>query len=211
MTSVLVVYATSLGNTKRLAEAIAAGAKSVDSVGVQIKMVDEASVDDVWACDALVLGSPVRHGSADSRIRHFIEGDCERLALTGRLAGKVGGVFTVGGHHGRHGDGGEIAQIAMLRALAAAGMTLVSAPCESRDATAQGPYWGPHARLRIQDDGREVLFGDALDTAHLHGVKVASVARALQQQPATVASKPSRWPRVVEFLVGHREHPRSAR
>ena len=212
MTTVLIIYASSLGNTKRMADAIAEGARGIDSAVVRLKTVDETSIDDVWACDALVLGSPVRQGSADARVRNFIEVDCERLMLSGRLATKVGAVFTVGANpHGRHGDGAEIAQLAMLRPLAAGGMTLVSGPCEWRSATMRGPYWGPHARLRMQEDGREVLQEGSVEAGHLHGYRIAQASLSFKHAPLDRPRRVVSRPRIADLFNGMREHMRSVR
>ena len=212
MTTVLILYASSLGNTKRMADAVAEGARSVEHTMVRLQTVDQTAIDDVWACDALVLGSPVRQGAADARLRHFLENDCERLMLSGRLANKVGAVFAVGAHpHGRYGDGAEIAQLGMLRALAAGGMTIVSGPCEWRNATMRGPYWGPHACLRIGEDGREVLQDGSIEAGQLHGYRVAQVARSFKHQPIARPRRIVAWPRMAELFSGVRAHLRSVR
>jgi NAD(P)H dehydrogenase (quinone) len=198
MSSVLIVYASSLGNTRRMAEAIAAGVHAIAPIEIKLGTPEEISTRDVADCDALVLGSPVRHGSVDSRLRHFIEMDCESLARSGRLASKLGAVFSVGGHFNRHGDGGEVAQIVLLRALAAAGMTLITAACADDP---QGPYWGPHARLRMLDNGREELQPDALDTAYAHGRRIGQTICTLGHMPVAARTKRwLRWPRRLDFF-----------
>ena len=178
MANLLIVYASSLGNTKRMADAIADGARRVEGVDVQIRHVDDARLGEVRDCDALVLGSPVRHGNADARLRRFIEQDCEPLSTRGHLADKIAAVFTVGANFGHHGDGGEIAQLALLRAFAAAGMTIVSACSEARDTILSRPYWGPHARVRAHE-GPQTLQPDMLLQANQHGLRVAKLARAV--------------------------------
>ena len=70
MISVLVVYATSLGNTQKMAIAVADGARSVESVSVSVKTASEATHDDVSSCDALIIGTPVRHRTADARVKN---------------------------------------------------------------------------------------------------------------------------------------------
>lgn len=212
MITVLIIYASSLGNTKRMADAIAEGVSGVQGTQARLQPVTETSIDDVWACDALVLGSPVRQGSADARMRNFIEADCERLMISGRLATKVGAVFTVGGGaHGRHGDGAELAQLAMLRALAAGGMTIVSGPCEWRNATLRGPYWGPHARLRVREDGREVLQDGSVEAGHLHGYRIAQAALSFKSQPMARPQRIGGGLRFAELFSGVRESMRSVR
>ena len=106
MAKILIVYATSLGNTKKMAQAVADGARSVET-DVALKSSDEATIDDVKECDALILGSPIRHRTADARIKKFIEDTLEQLWLTDEVVGKIGGVFSVGGGYGNMGAGCE--------------------------------------------------------------------------------------------------------
>ena len=127
MAKILIVYTTSIGNTKKMAEAVADGAKSVET-SVTLKSSDEATIEDVKACDALILGSPIRHRTADARIKKFIEDTLEQLWLTDEVVGKVGGEFSVGGGYGNMGAGCELAQLGMLSAMAACGMVLVTLP-----------------------------------------------------------------------------------
>jgi NAD(P)H dehydrogenase (quinone) len=61
MTKVLIVYTSSFGNTKRMAEAVTEGARSVEGTEVICKEASEATADDVRVADAIVMGSPVRH------------------------------------------------------------------------------------------------------------------------------------------------------
>src|SRR5690606_17016735 len=129
--------------------------------------------------------------------------------LSGRLATKVGAVSPVGANpHGRHGDGAEMAQLGMLRTLAAGGMTIVSGPCEWRKATLRGPYWGPHARLRIREDGREVLQEGSVEAGHLHGYRVAQAALSFTRQPLARPRRIGYWPRMNELFSGLRTHLR---
>lgn len=127
MAKILIVYTTSIGNTKKMAEAVADGARSVEAA-VTLKSSDEATIEDVKACNALILGSPIRHRTADARIKKFIEDTLEQLWLTDEVVGKVGGVFSVGGGYGNMGAGCELAQLGMLSAMAACGMILVTLP-----------------------------------------------------------------------------------
>ncbi|MUG91667.1 hypothetical protein F7734_03870 [Scytonema sp. UIC 10036] len=146
MTNVLIVYTTSTGNTQQMALAIAAGAQSVQGTTVNLKEAQEATKNDVRACDALIIGSPMRHRTADSRIKKFIEDVCEQLWLTDEMVGKVGGVFTVGGGYGDCGAGCELAQLGLLGAFAAGGMILVTLPKTTPGFQVAGMHWGPHGR-----------------------------------------------------------------
>jgi flavodoxin len=53
MTKILIVYTSSFGNTKRMAEAITDGARSVESTEVFCKEASEAKADDVRVVNAI--------------------------------------------------------------------------------------------------------------------------------------------------------------
>lgn len=100
MVKILIVYTTSIGNTQKMARSVADGANSISTAEVSLKSSDEATKEDVKACNALILGSPIRHRTADARIKKFIEDTLEQLWLTDEVVEKVGGVFSVGGGYG---------------------------------------------------------------------------------------------------------------
>jgi len=118
MANVLIVFDTRYGNTMRLAEAVAAGARQVG--GTQVKLArarevapeaiiqknerwaaahqhfmsyPEATNEDLGWCHALVLGSPTRFGNMSAPLKAFIDGT-SRVWLQGGLIGKVGAAFT---------------------------------------------------------------------------------------------------------------------
>ena len=97
MTQVLVVYTTSLGNTQTMASAIADGVRSVEHIDIdlEIKVAADVVVDDVRRCNTLIVGTPIRHRTADSRIKKVIEDTLEKLWLTDDMVGKVGGVPSI--------------------------------------------------------------------------------------------------------------------
>lgn len=57
MKKVSIIYWSGTGNTEKMAEAIAEGAK-IDGVEVNYKYVGEATVEDVFQADAVALGCP---------------------------------------------------------------------------------------------------------------------------------------------------------
>ena len=128
MANVLIIYTSMFGNTQKLAKSIADGAKSVTGTTVILRAADEATLDDVRSCDALILGSPVHMGMMDWRIKKFIDSHVYQLWLVDELVGKVAGVFATGGGYGNAGSGVELTQIAMLGSLAECGMILVPFP-----------------------------------------------------------------------------------
>lgn len=180
MTTVLIVYTTSLGNTQQLAESIANGAGSVAETDVQLKEAHDATKDDVRSCDALIIGSPVRHRTADSRIKKFIEDVCEQLWLTDEMVGKVGGVFTVGGGYGDCGGGCELAQLGLLGAMAAGGMILVTLPKTTPGFQVAGMHWGVNGRSGGAAMEPIGITDDMKLAGYHHGANIARVAAELR-------------------------------
>ncbi|MBE9168953.1 hypothetical protein IQ238_16010 [Pleurocapsales cyanobacterium LEGE 06147] len=182
MTRVLIAYATTFGNTEKMANAVANGAKSVEETEVILKLATDVTQADVRVADAIILGSPVRHRNADSRIQMLIENVFEQLWLTDEMVGKVGGVFTVGGGYGNMGAGCELAQLGMMGAMAAGGMVLVTFPKTTPGFQVAGMHWGPAARsggLAMEPVG---ITDEMTRAGWHHGANVARVAAALQNQ-----------------------------
>jgi NAD(P)H dehydrogenase (quinone) len=114
---VLIVYDSRSGNTEKMAYAVAEGVKA-EEVDVEVKRVDEASVDELPLVDGLILGSPVYYGLPSGKIKEFIDAS---VKYHGRLEGKVGGAFaSAGGTH----TGAETTIISMIEALFIHGMVV---------------------------------------------------------------------------------------
>jgi len=178
---ILVAYATTFGNTRRMAEAVAEGARSVPDTSVRLLSAPEVTMDDVRAADALVVGSPMRHRNPDARVQQLNENVFERLWLADEMVGKVGGVFTVGGGYGDMGAGCEQAQMSILAAMAAGGMILVTYPKTTPGFAVTGMHWGPAARSG--GPGMEPLgvSDEMLRGGFHHGANVARVSAALRR------------------------------
>jgi NAD(P)H dehydrogenase (quinone) len=114
---VLVVYDSRTGNTERMAYAVEEGVKA-EGVDVEVKRVEEASIDELPSVQGLILGSPVYYGHPSSKIKNFID---ESVKYHGKLEGKVGGAFASSG--GTH-TGAETTIIALLEALMVHGMVV---------------------------------------------------------------------------------------
>ena len=186
MTNVLVVYTSTMGNTRKMAGAVADGARSVEGAEVVLREATEATKDEVRNCDALLLGTPMRHRSADARVKKFIEDTIEVLWLRDELVGKVGGVFSVGGGYGNTGAGVEIAQLGMLSAFAGAGMILVSLPKTTPGAEVAGSHWGPHGRSGGPGMEPVGITDEMMLAGWHHGANVARVAAVLKGQDLLV-------------------------
>ena len=202
MTNILVVYTSTLGNTHKMAEAVADGARSVEATSVTLREATAATKAEVRACDALLLGTPMRHRSADARVKQFIENTIEVLWLTDELVGKVGGVFSVGGGYGNAGAGVEITQLGLLAAMAAAGMIMVPLPKTTPGAGVAGSHWGAHGRSGGPNMEPVGITDEMLQCAYHHGANVARVAVALQGKNLMAQGNQAPSPELIALFSG---------
>ena len=201
MTNVLVVYTTSLGNTQKMASAIADGVRSVDRIDLVMRTAADVSIDDVRRCEALILGTPIRHRTADSRIKKVIEDTLERLWLTDDMVGKVGGVFSVGGGYGNMGAGCELAQLGVLSAMAACGMILVTLPKTTPGFDVAGMHWGPNGRSGGPKMEPVGITAEMMEAAYHHGANIARVAAALAGKTLMATGNVAPSPEITEMFL----------
>ena len=115
--NILIVYDSKSGNTEAMAHAVSEGVED-EGVDVEVKRVDEASIDDLPMVDGVILGSPVYYGLPTARMKQYID---ESVKYHGKLDGKVGGAFaSAGGSH----TGAETTIIALIEALFIHGMVV---------------------------------------------------------------------------------------
>jgi flavodoxin I len=98
MPKVAIIYASGMGRTKQMAEAIANGAKTIKGTDVLLKDAYEASAEDVKDANAIVLGGSTYNYKLIKAMDPFLE---ELAKLD--LKGKVGAAF---GSYGWSGEGG---------------------------------------------------------------------------------------------------------
>lgn len=143
MAKLLVLFHSFYGNTFRLAEAIAEGARSTGAV-VDLMQVPEhipedvlkgagalearkafghiavASLSDLKAYDGIAFGTGTRFGNASSTMRNFLD-QTGKLWTDGSLIGKAATVFGSTGT----GGGSETTMVSMWFTLAHHGMVIV--------------------------------------------------------------------------------------
>jgi len=90
MASVLVVYSSMSGNTRKMAEALAEGARAAGA-GVTLKTGLEATPEDLLACDALAIGSPDYFSYISGQMKDFF--DRSYYPVQGKVTGKPCAVF----------------------------------------------------------------------------------------------------------------------
>jgi NAD(P)H dehydrogenase (quinone) len=120
--NVLVLYFSKGGNTRRLAEAVADGARSVDGTTVVLKNTDEVSKEDFLTADGLIAGSPVYFGSMAAPLKAVFD---EFVSVRKKMENKVGAAFTTSGDPT---GGKETTMLAIIQAFLIYGMVIVGDP-----------------------------------------------------------------------------------
>lgn len=88
MTDVIIIYDSNTGNTEKAAQEIFAGVKE-SGASVEIKRVDDATVQDMRAAKGIILGSPNVYGNYTGKMRELVD---TRL-VQAKPSDKVGAAF----------------------------------------------------------------------------------------------------------------------
>ncbi|UXY17281.1 NAD(P)H:quinone oxidoreductase [Chitiniphilus purpureus] len=197
MADILVLYYSTHGATRQLAQLIARGVESVPGCTARLRTVPRVStvceasepavpesgapyveLADLQACDGLALGSPTRFGNMAAPMKYFWDGTIDTW-LQGGLAGKPACVFTSSGS--MHG-GNESTLLTMMVPLLHHGMLIVGTPfTETALSTTRSggtPYGpshlaGPESRLPVSDEERQLCLAQ--------GRRLAQIALQLGQ------------------------------
>ena len=131
MAKILVTYYSRTGNTAKMAEEVAAGAREVDGVEVDLRPVDQVTPEDLLEYDGIIMGSPCYYGTMAAELKQLID---ESVKYHGQLDGKVGGAFCSSGGPG---GGNETTVLDILKAMLIHGMVIQGTP--------SGDHYGPIA------------------------------------------------------------------
>lgn len=197
-TTILVLYYSRGGRTAALARQIARGVEAAGA-GARLRTVPPVSptseavapavpddgppyarVEDLAACDGLLLGSPTRFGTMAAPLKHFLDATTE-LWLSGGLTDKPAGVFTsTSTLHG----GQEATLLGLALPLVHHGMLWVGLPYtrpalfETR--TGGSPYGASH----VAADWNPSLSEDESALARALGERVARIAVLMKRGAA---------------------------
>jgi NAD(P)H dehydrogenase (quinone) len=198
MARVLVLYYSTYGHIETMAQAVAQGARTIQSVTVTIKSVPElmpedvaraagakldqaaplATVDELPNYDAIIFGTPTRFGNMCAQMRNFLD-QTGKHWLSGALIGKVASVFTsTATQHG----GQETTITSFHSTLLHQGMIIVGVPysCQAllnmNEITGGSPYG---AGTLAGTDGRRQPSDNELAIARFQGEHVAKIATKL--------------------------------
>ncbi|MBP0599301.1 NAD(P)H:quinone oxidoreductase [Herbaspirillum sp. LeCh32-8] len=196
-TTILVLYYSRHGATRKLAELIAQGVESVPGCDARLRTVPAVSTvteavepdvptsgapyveaSDLAECDGLALGSPTRFGNMASAMKYFWDGTAPQW-LSGALVGKPACVFTsTGSMHG----GQESTLLSMMIPLLHHGMLLLGLPYthpELMNTSSGGTPYGASHWAGV--NGNQPLSDDSKTLAIALGKRLAETAKQLRR------------------------------
>ena len=197
MAKVLVLYYSAYGHIEKMAEAVAEGARAAGAT-VDIKRVPElvpaevakashykldqaapvATIDDLKAYDAIVVGTGTRFGRMSSQMANFLD-QAGGLWATGALNGKVGAAFSsTASQHG----GQETTLFSIITNLLHFGMVIVGLDYGYQGQMGVKEVHGgsPYGATTIADgDGSRQPSEFDLDGARYQGRRIAETAAKL--------------------------------
>jgi NAD(P)H dehydrogenase (quinone) len=136
---ILITYYSPSGSTKKLAEAISEGAKSVEGIEVKLLSIEEVKAQDLSEAEAIIVGSPVYNSNVAPAVLEFINS----WPFEGRpMKDKIGAAFATGGGIS---IGEEGVMLDILRAMLIHGMVVmggeeVEAAFGASAITGEGPF-----------------------------------------------------------------------
>lgn len=197
MAKVLILYYSAYGHIEQMAYAAAEGVESTGNVAV-VKRVPElvpediakksyfkldqkapiATTDELVEYDAIIVGAGTRFGTVASQMRNFWD-QTGGLWAQGKLAGKVGSVFTsTATQHG----GQETTIMGFIPTLMHHGMVVAGLPYTFQEQMGVDQVMGnsPYGASTItHGDGSRQPSKVELDGARYQGAHVAKIAAKL--------------------------------
>jgi NAD(P)H dehydrogenase (quinone) len=108
-----------------MAEAVAAGAKSVSGTQIVLKRVGQVTAEDLFSADAVVVGSPVYWSNMSGEVKAFFDNWQFKFGVFPefKMKNKIGAAFTTGGQIS---SGKEMTMLTILAAMLGNQMIVVS-------------------------------------------------------------------------------------
>lgn len=206
MTRILVLYYSSYGHVRTLAEAVAEGARSVPSTLVDLRRVPEtvpeavrreagyilddtplATPAELANYDGILFGTPGRFGMMAAQMKQFLD-QAGGLWARNALVGKIGGVFvSTGTQHGGHEAALLSAQVPLQHfGMLIAGLPYTFAGQTTGDQVIGGSPYG--AGTVAGADGENSPSEIDLAGARFQGAHIARLAAQLAAGAALLSS-----------------------
>jgi NAD(P)H dehydrogenase (quinone) len=124
-TTVLVTFHSGSGNTEKMAQGLADGAKGVSGTTVVLKRVGDVTAGDLQSSDAVIVGSPVYFGNMSGEVKTFIDNWTLKFGLfqDRKMRNKVGAAFATGASVS---NGKEVTMLTIMAAMLVNQMVVVS-------------------------------------------------------------------------------------
>lgn len=141
MSKIGVSYYSRRGNTQKMAEFVFQGVKE-EGVEVELKRIEDTTLEDLLAWDGIIVGSPTYYGGAAAPVKDLFD---RSVKYHGRLEGKVGGAFASSANIG---GGNETTILSLLQMMLIHGMII--------QGSSKGDHYGPVSiekpdeRVRVQ-------------------------------------------------------------
>jgi len=159
MSSLLIGYYSKTGNTKAMAEYIAAGAREAGA-NVDLLPIEKVTIPSLPSYDGIILGSPDYYGGMAAPVKQLLD---DSVRLHGQLAGKVGGAFSSAANIG---GGNETTILGIIHGLLVHGMIVPG--------VAVGDHYGP-VSINAPDERVE-------RQCKKYGLLIADIARRLKDE-----------------------------
>lgn len=148
---IAIVYFSKSGNTQKVADLIAEGAKKIEKVDVKSMSVEEIDNEFLTEAKAVIIGSPTIAGTYAWQLKQWLD-------TAKNVGGKLGAVFATANYIG---GGAEMAEISMIAEMLVKGMLVYSS------GVAEGQPFIHYGAVCIKDgdDGqkeRAKIFGERI-------------------------------------------------
>lgn len=148
---IAIVYFSKSGNTQKVADLIAEGARKIEKVDVKSMSVEEIDNEFLTEAKAVIFGSPTIAGTYAWQLRQWLD-------TAKNVGGKLGAVFATANYIG---GGAEVAEISMIAEMLVKGMLVYSS------GVAEGQPFIHYGAVCIKDgdDGqkeRAKIFGERI-------------------------------------------------
>ncbi|AFQ43898.1 flavodoxin family protein [Desulfosporosinus meridiei] len=148
---IAIVYYSKSGNTQKVADLVAEGAKKIDKVEVKTMSIEAIDDEFLTEAKAVIFGSPTIAGSFAGQLKQWLD-------TAKNVGGKLGAVFATANYVG---GGAEVAEISMIAEMLVKGMLVYSS------GVAEGQPFIHYGAVCIKDgdDGqkeRAKVFGERI-------------------------------------------------
>ncbi|KLU64143.1 flavodoxin [Desulfosporosinus acididurans] len=148
---IAIVYYSKTGNTKKVADLIAEGAKKIDNVDVKSMSIEEIDNEFLNEAKVVIFGSPTIAGTFAWQLKQWLD-------AAKNVSGKLGAVFATANYVG---GGAEVAELSMIAEMLVKGMLVYSS------GVAEGQPFIHYGAVCIKDgdDGqkeRAKIFGERI-------------------------------------------------